>query len=215
MKTLKIPREKDPSSERANPEFIRKAGKGENTMAVSESISDEDIVFFYDSFFPLINYVNNERNVLGRKTTWDDHPKNINPDDAFKVAKELWSHTSMIDDYLKLHPELPEDARDLVASWKRAIHDTFFVDRILKKGAVFLYDEEAFIVKSLNTPWEELLGMYGLPSMIETTLLPFRDVIIYDSLFLLMPLLFGGGAKKLFRGEYQKARRAGKVRTSL
>ena len=68
-----------------------------------------------------------------------------------------------------------------------------------------------FLVRGISSEWEELFHPSRLPIMMTATLLPFRDGIISDGLFLPANIVFGGGMKKSFRESYMKAKNEGRI----
>ena len=54
-----------------------------------------------------------------------------------------------------------------------------------------------------------------MPLMIDATLLPFKDVIISDGLIMPYNVIIGGGMKKAFKDVYMKAKKEGRVISTL
>ena len=94
---------------------------------------------------------------------------------------------------------------------------TFYVFRYLKKYTVFLSSEDqptAYGVLALTDPFEDLVGPY-LPVMTETTLLPFKDKIVYDSILNSYRISFGGGIRRSLKESYENAKQRRGIVTSL
>ncbi len=70
-------------------------------------------------------------------------------------------------------------------------------------------------MQCIVSSFEEMIGMYGTPGFIESTLIPFRDQIITDGLVKAMPIHIGPNMKSSFIDEYLAAKKAGNVITSL
>jgi len=80
---------------------------------------------------------------------------------------------------------------------------------LLKKHyTVFLSADKppkAYGVLALTTTFEEIVGSY-LPIMVEAVLLPFKDKIIYDSIFSPYRITFGAGIRSGLNDAYQEAK---------
>jgi len=112
-----------------------------------------------------------------------------------------------------------EDAAELVAGWRdHRLTGSFYVFRHLKRHTVFLSSEDparAFGVLGLADPLEVMVP--HTPVMLEATLLPFRNRIIYDG-YLRGPgaaLFFGGGMRRVLNNTYQEAKARFGIITAL
>ena len=146
-------------------------------------LSREDADLFCRIFYPLLAYVNDRFRItekLGDVVTAD-------AGEQFKVAQKLWSDVSLIDDYLNLHPELPEEERQIAESWKMALPGRYVAEAHLKSGTVFMSLEEPaedFVVCGIFAALKQVCGNQQLPITVHATLIPFRNVIITDGFLL-------------------------------
>ncbi len=78
--------------------------------------------------------------------------------------------------------KLPAEHQNIISEWKKAVTDGFIVERHLKKGSILISTQnEVYQVCGITLSFEEILNM-PLPVLLKTTLIPFKDVIIYDGL---------------------------------
>lgn len=177
-------------------------------------LKEEDAALFYELFFPLLEYVNEKNNIIEGKLMNDG---NVNPDQAAGIAKVLWDDTSIIDDYLNDHKELPQEHHDILESWKLARYDHYVIERHLKKGSIFISfkDGDVYLVQGIISSYEEIFWYQKPPIIVEGVIIPFKDVIITDGLFYYRPIRFGGGAKTTFKDTYMNAKHSGSIITSL
>ena len=177
-------------------------------------LSTEDSTLFYNLWKPLLQYANQRTKMFPDINFKKD--KAIFAEYGCEMADWIWEHTDIIDDYLKEHPGMKSESKDILISWKRCIHGRWIVERHLKSGSVFLGKSPyAFMVQGIVSPFEEMIGMYGTPVFIEATLIPFRDQIITDGLVKAMPIHIGPNMKSSFKDEYLTAKTEGNVITSL
>jgi len=85
--------------------------------------------------------------------------------------------------------------------------------RIRGNFAIASYEDEytalvgvdrVYMIKGINVNIDEIIDIKRLPLMIQTTILPFKDCLIYDSLFFEYPVDMGLGFKELEIEEYKK-----------
>ena len=175
----------------------------------------EDAALFYRLWLPLLDYVNQKYNMnpeLGQLCDADS----MDPAEVMVIAKYVWSHTKVIDEYLA-HAVLPEEHYEIVAGWKKCRQGTYILERNLKKGSIFISAEdlEVYSVLGLFSAWEEMFNYRPLPVMLEAVLLPFRDKIITDGLVVPYHIVFGRGASADFKDTYMNAKKMGKIHFSL
>ena len=136
----------------------------------------------------------------------------INQEPFIAIRPLLWGNPQWIDDFIRdnEYGELTEIDYGILADWrKNFIKGSFILMRHLKKYSVFMTMEEdakLYGVCGITDPFSEKIPSSALPLMIETTLLPFKDKIIYDSLFGYHHISFGGGYKSSFKESYNEAK---------
>lgn len=177
------------------------------------TLEKEDVVLFYQLWIPLLDYVNQKYQVHPEWKKIEQGP-GFDQMAAKKIADYLWAHTQVLDEYLA-QAKLPEEQAQIVASWKRCRPGKYVMERHLKKGTVFISedDQTVYMVKGLASTWEEMLGKG--PVLMDAVLIPFRDSIISDGLVVPYPVYFGGGVSDAFKEIYMNAKKNGTIRFSL
>ena len=174
-------------------------------------LNHEDAKLFYQLWLPLLNYVNNNYHILVDEI--DFTSGKIDPQDAAEVAHFLWERTGIIDDYLE-QTDLSEEHTEILKSWKRCVSGKFIIERHLKKGSVFIStdDNSVYMVSGIIDSWEEMLRNAPMPTLLDATLLPFKNVIISDGLVSVAPIMFGPNSRADFKEIYMDAKRNGKIK---
>ncbi len=182
-------------------------------------LSFDDGELFYDLYPALLSFVN--RNLQVSPEQFSNSAEYLSTPAQARVAirDALFAHRELIDEFVKENPvSLSVDQLEIVASWKHAVVEKFYVFRYLAKYTVFLasgsFPNKAYGVLGLTDPLEELIGPY-LPRLIETALLPFKGRIVYDGLMSTYNISFGGGIKRMLNDDYRQAKEAFGIITSL
>lgn len=180
-------------------------------------LSERDGQLFYQLWFPLLDFVN-QRYGINKKLKNITNARYLNPTEVKEVADFLWSHTGEIDDYLeKCASEIPEEHKQIIASWKNCLTGKFIMERHLKKGSIFISGEteNVYQVQGIISSLEELFSDIPLPILMEATLIPFRDVIISDGLVAAYPIAIGRNMAKQFKDIYMDAKNNKEIIRSL
>ena len=155
-------------------------------------------------FFRTVKFYSNQGMELN---FWD-----MDEDQIREYIQSRWSE--MVDLYLET-TKLPPEHREIVESWKRAVSGKFLLERHLKKGSSFvaLNSRTVYIVKGIDLSLQEMFA--ELPVSIETTLLPFRDKIIYDGTIINSKPVFDRWTKASCESLYSVSKQLKLIVTSL
>ncbi|MHB8117250.1 MAG: hypothetical protein ACYDHX_00745 [Methanothrix sp.] len=179
------------------------------------NLPESDVRLFFRLYHSLLLYVNNRYKILdGLHRPVDLHK--LNPEDLRKLKDILYGTPNLIDTFVKDNPEnLPSEKLEFVSPWKNFVRDRFYIVRHLKNYTVFLdssHPPKAYGVLGMITSFEEMMGP-GLPIMVDATLLPFRNRIIYDGTLLSFNIIFGSGIRRSINDSYSQAKSAGIITT--
>lgn len=166
-----------------------------------------DIDLFYKLHGSLLAYANRELKIL---------PAGIAPDQVRKqpiqqVAKlrdACYEKLAVLGAYLATNPvRLPAEELLIIASWQHRITGQFYIMRHLKAYTIFMSiktPEHLHGVLGLIDPLAVVMGGAPLPMMVDATLLPFRDRIIYDGIISPYRIFFGPGIRGNVNATYNR-----------
>jgi hypothetical protein len=180
-------------------------------------LPQKDAVLFYKLMLGVQHYINLQTGTLKGVKSADEF-SHLSSEERLEVRDLIWKHPELMDDYIRANPDLFSDGElDILRSWKsHFFKGTFYIFRHLKKGTIFIGEKDkVYLVIGLMTPFEELVPGYVLPQMVEAVLLPFKGMIIYDSLFSSYPLIIGGNIRANLNHVYQVARQKERIITSF
>lgn len=180
-------------------------------------LSPQQTERFYRIWFPLLHYVNEQRQ-LG--STFPATYGETTPPlaDVLPLRNALWADDELLETFISLNPAglSPADLQ-LVASWRYRVAGTFYIVRYLKKYTVFLTERSptrAYGVLGLASPLEEITGGQS-PLRVQAVLLPFEDHIIYDSLLEPYAIFFGPGIRASLNEQYRNVQEREGIITTL
>ncbi|MEE0199424.1 MAG: hypothetical protein U0I51_02630 [Muricomes sp.] len=180
-------------------------------------LTEEQAEQFYKLWIQLLDFVNRKYRLF-KKLYGMTSPKGLSIESVAQIAERLWEDITVIDEFAEsVNKSMSEEGIAIVSSWKRAVHGEFIVDRHLKKGSVLVSVEnsEVYIVQGIYSDWRELLNDGPVPQIVKTTLIPFQDVIIYDSLVMPLELFLGKNMADESKQIYISAKKNGRLHYSL
>ena len=168
-------------------------------------LTDEQADRFYDLLDSLTVYANaafgvtDPNRLLGRDGRF-------NPQERAAVHEKLWADPTIIDDYIEDNPlGLPPRELAQMSRWKQRLTGPELLAGFDERGrALFSVGERRVAVQGITQDITEVI-VEQPPTIIHVTLLPFDDVIVYDSLVMPMPVDFGPGFQNMLESEAEEA----------
>lgn len=169
------------------------------------TLPPEDAELFFDLMFSLHVFVNGQLEIIPDVTTLEAY-RDLPRDQKMQVRKALYEHSDLIDAYLQTNPHnFSSEHLAIVESWKHFVAGDFYIERALKKHAIFIGDNEVYAVLALYDSFKDMFGNY-FPLYIKTVLLPFKGKIIYDGLLEFYNISFGSGISDDLKESYMRAK---------
>ena len=144
----------------------------------------QEKAIFFSNWLKLLAFVN-DKYKLAENYGHPESPVGVQLEDIVKLKTKLWEDVEIIDEYIDSVWDLPRSDILLLKGWKKKIEGKFIIVRHLKNYSVFLDDanDSLYGVIGITDPIAVIIPDHVLPVMVKTTLLPFGDRIIYDSIF--------------------------------
>jgi hypothetical protein len=163
---------------------------------MAQQLSLKDIRLFYKLHPALLWYANEKLKVLAEAFKNPEALRVSGVENVTKIREVLWKNVDLIDKFVQDNPfRFSKKELSVVLSWKHFVRGKFYVIKLSKEHAILLDDNDpakAYGIKALATSFENFFGD-AFPIMIETTLIPFQEHIIYDGLINHFNVSFGSG----------------------
>ena len=147
------------------------------------NLSEQEFELFSSVFISVLQYVNQKFEMFPQINSTKLF-LGLNPEQKFSVHSKLYDNIKIIDEFLVENPdELTPEQLTVASQFKRFVRGNFFVERFLTKYTIFIDEKNnVYGVLGLTEPLNEMIDKSYLPLNIYTTLLPFKDKIIYDGI---------------------------------
>ncbi len=102
-------------------------------------LSPAEVALYYKLMWPLQFYVNQKLNILPDVDSLEVYVEYYDSEDKLPVRNALYENPKLIEAFISENPApLSEAELAIVQSWKNFVAGDFYVDRFLKKGAIFI-----------------------------------------------------------------------------
>lgn len=178
-------------------------------------LQPEDARLFFKLMPALQVFGNRHLNLIKNLEDVEQYKK-ISNEQRLTLREAVYAKPEVIEAFVNENPfGFSKDELEIVASWKNFIAGDFFIERILKKYAIFIHQDQVYGVLALTDPLDYVLGGRSLPAYVKTVLLPFKGSIIYDGLLQGYNVSFGSGISGNASNQYRSAKMQGKIIESL
>jgi hypothetical protein len=175
-------------------------------------LSRQEADLFFELMWALQFFVNQRLNVLPSVKTLEEY--NACPlEEKAEVREALYENKQLIDLFVQTNPQkFSQDRLLMVSKWRNLVKGDFYIERFLKKHAIFISNEnQVYAVCGLYQDFDEMIDPYDLPLLVQAVLLPFSGKIVYDGLFQLYSISFGGGIRGNLKESYMIAKQNNRV----
>lgn len=121
-----------------------------------------------------------------------------------------------LDDYLTTYfDKLTTNEISILSGFKKAITSDFVIFKCLTNNAIFIdtKDNRFYAVKALGDGFDHFFDRF--PVLVQTTILPFNDQIIYDGFMKSQGIYFGSGMKSTMNEDYKLAKTNKQILTTI
>ena len=168
-----------------------------------------DAKLFYKLYFALLEYTNDNYKI-NNNISKIYQQEGLNPEDLIPINDYLWENRRVIDNFIKDNKyNFNEEELNIVKKFESAINDEmlFIVGFEREYTEILSTDGKIYMIKGINSDIDEIFDANNLPYVVQTTLLMFKDKIIYNGFFAEPPIDAGNSFKEMILGEYSNAMR--------
>ncbi|MFQ6028349.1 MAG: hypothetical protein ACE5Q6_12725 [Dehalococcoidia bacterium] len=178
--------------------------------------SEQDADQFFELMFSLQLYAGQQLGALSNNSTLEEY-RDCPLESKLQVRDALYENKFLIDSFIQENPaHLSSGDLAIVAKWKQFISGEFYVERLLKKYAIFVGPEDrVYGVLGLHHAFQDMIHSSQLPVYLKTVLLPFKGKIVYDGLLQPYDVYFGHGISSELKEVYMAAKQNGRIIEAL
>jgi hypothetical protein len=176
----------------------------------------DDRELFFSAFLGLLSYVNDKYNLVP-DFGHPEIPAGLPLESIVTIKDKLWDNTSIIDEYIDSAGITSEEDIQILEGWKKKISGRLIILKHLKKHSIFLDNENGLLygVIGITDSIDKHVANARLPVMVNAVLLPFKDIIIYDSILSIFNIHFGSNLRRSFNERYAEIKKEKGIITTI
>lgn len=176
----------------------------QNNAHLCKSAAD----LYYKLYFALLDYTNKKQGICPKlKKIYKQEGLDIN--ELMPINDYLWEHKEIIDEFIKQNDcNFNEEEIEIIEGFKSAVtSEHFVVVGFEKEYTKILSPDEGklYMVKGIRTDLDKIMNPKTLPKVISTTLLMFKENIVFNSFLSSMDVVFGNDFNKQIVEELESA----------
>ena len=169
-------------------------------------LSEQEAEVFFKLMSGLLLFVNNQTGGHAQLSSVGELEL-LPQEEKLAVRDELFENPEYIDRYVQQNPQgFHKTELNIISSWKKFVVGDFFIERLLKKHAIFINEDQVYAVLALHTPFDDYFDRRALPLYVRAVLLPFKGRIVYDGLLEYYSVSFGRNISWEVKEVYLKAK---------
>jgi hypothetical protein len=179
------------------------------------TLTDKEYKEFLRTHLDLLFYVGHKKNVLAKSITLTKF-LNLDFQIKFKCRQTLFEDENLIDEYIDSNfDHLTTDQIKILVGFKKKISSSFVIFKCLTNYAIFIdtKDNRFYAVKALGDSFDKFFENF--PVQITTTLIPYKDKIIYDGFIQSSGVYYGRNMTETMNEDYKNAKHNKEIQTSL
>ncbi len=179
------------------------------------TLTETEYKEFLRTHLDLLFYVGQQKKILSKNT---DFKKFVDTDlkIKFKCRESLLADDNILDEYIASNfDHLTTEQINILVGFKKKIKSTFVILKCLTNYAIFIdtKDNKFYAVKALGDTFDNFFDNF--PVNISTTLLPFKDKIIYDGFIQSSGIYYGRNMTETMNEDYKEAKRNKQILTKI
>ena len=184
-------------------EAINRANKAKKYIKQENAcLSKKDVKLFYKIYFALLEFTNNKYKINTNIKIYNR--EGINPSDIIDIVNKYWENKDQITlEFCMSNPfKFNSEELKLAGEFKKGIKNVFIICKYELEYTAFMGNDKVYMVKGLNVNIDEVIPYGALPAVVTTSIIPFKDNLVYDGILSEFPIKLGVGFEKMVERDY-------------
>ena len=168
-------------------------------------LDEKDAKLFYKLYFALLDYTNNKYKINPHVKFYNK--KYNNPSEMIDIINKLWENKEeTFNEFISQNPyKFNDEELKVLSKMKDGKRDLFVIASFENEYTGMLYTNKSYMIKGINDNIDNIISYNLLPCPVLTTILPFKDVLIYDGIFCQSDISIEANIQMEILNEYEKS----------
>ena len=187
-------------TEKMKFEKVKKYTKQRNAC-----LSKQDAKLFYKIYFALLEFTNNKYKINQKLKIYNK--LGLNPYDLKDIIEKFWENKdAIISEFCLANPyKFNKEELNVVSEFKKGFRDIVIIAKYELEYTAVMNKDKTFMIKGINDNIDNIVSYQDLPQPVITSIIPFKNVLIYDGLLMQLGIKMGNGFEKTIEEEYSKS----------
>ncbi len=168
-------------------------------------LSKKEANLFYKIYFALLEFTNNKYKI--KKSFKIYKRTGLNPNELTDIIDCFWKNKDkIILEFCTTNPyKFNEEELDIASEFKKGFRDLIIIVKFEEEYTGLVSKDRVYMIKGINDNLDNIISYKDLPLPVITSIIPFKNVLIYDSIFVTLSLKFGNDFIKIVEEDYKNS----------
>jgi len=168
-------------------------------------LSKKDAKLFYKIYFGLLEFTNNKYKINPNIKIYNKN--GINPYEIKPIVEMFWKNKdALVLEFCLANPyKFNKEELGVTSEFKKGFRDMFIIAKYEEEYTAIMNKNKIYMIKGINDNIDNVISYKDLPHTCFTSIIPFKDVLIYDGMFEGISIKMGNNFDKMIEEEYKNS----------
>lgn len=175
------------------------------TKQENACLSRTDAKLFYKIYFGLLDFTNNKYKINTKLKIYNK--LGLNPYELKDIVEKFWENKdAIVLEFCMANPyKFNKEELSITSEFKKGFRDLVIIAKYEKEYTAVMNRNKTYMIKGLNDNIDNIISYQNLPQTVMTSIIPFKNVLIYDGLLMELGIKMGTNFEKVIEKEYSKS----------
>lgn len=165
-------------------------------------LSKQDAKLFYKIYFGLLEFTNNKYKIKSNLKIYNR--LGVNPYELKEIIEKFWDNKdAIVLEFCMSNPyKFNKEELHITNEFKKGFRDLVIIAKFEKEYTAVMNKDKTYMIKGINDNLDNIISYKDLPQPVMTSIIPFKNVLIYDGLLMELGIKLGNDFDKVIEEEY-------------
>lgn len=168
-------------------------------------LSKQDAKLFYKIYFALLEFTNNKYKINPKLKIYNK--VGLNTYELKDIVEKFWANKDLIIfEFCMANPyKFNKEELIVTSEFKKGFRDIFIVAKYELVYTAVMNKDRTYMIKGINDNIDNIISYQDLPLFVMTSIIPFKNVLIYDGLLMKLGIVMENDFTKIIEEQYSKS----------